>query len=266
MGGLTWVHPDTPLPAANLALKSPNGLVAAGTDLSVPRLIEAYRKGIFPWFGPGDPVLWWSPDPRMVLVPEQMHLSRSLRKRLRQIQKAQLAGDFNVIVTTDLAFDEVLAGCASRGEQDPNQTWITDSMKTVYQQWHKLGGVHSVEVWIDGKLAGGLYGVCIGRMFFGESMFTRATNASKIALAHLAAFFQRQGVGLIDCQMQTAHLASLGAQSIDRETFIEYVSQAVNLPPIDWCGGWLNHQGELDPNLPTSVVLPIKAIGYDQAS
>lgn len=266
MGGLTWVHPDKPLPLASSALKSPNGLVAVGTDLSVPRLIEAYRKGIFPWFNPGDPVLWWSPDPRMVLVPEQMHLSRSLRKKLRQIQKAQLAGDFRIIVTVDLAFDEVLEGCASRGDRDPNKTWITPEMKTVYQQWHRQGGVHSVEVWIDGVLAGGLYGVALGQMFFGESMFTRTSNASKIALAHLVAFFKQQGIGLIDCQMQTEHLASLGAQSIDRQTFIEHVTQAVNLPPVNWCQGWLNLQGELDPTLAESVVLPVQAIGYDQAS
>ncbi len=269
MGELTWVHPDTPLPPAHSARRQPNGLLAAGADLSVARLTEAYRQGIFPWFSPGDPVLWWSPDPRMVLVPEKIHLSHSLKKQLRQIKRAQQSGNYSLIVTTDLAFEQVLQGCASRGGQDQSQTWITRDMQTVYQQWHRAGGVHSLEVWVNGQLAGGIYGVCLGRMFFGESMFTRSNNASKIALAHLAIFLARQDVGLIDCQMQTDHLASLGAHTIARERFIEHVAQAVDQPAIAWPAGWLNDQGEIDPDLPDTISLPTSlptgAIGYDQS-
>jgi len=245
-GPLIWVKPDEPLPRADQALLDPPGLVAAGLDLSVPRLTEAYRKGLFPWFSDGDPVLWWSPDPRMVLVPDELHISKSLGKQLRQIARGQQSGDFSVVVTTNQAFEAVMNGCAARGEHGQD-TWITVEMKQAYQQWHAAGAVHSVETWMDGQLVGGLYGVCLGSMFFGESMFTRATNASKIALVHLVRFLQRQGVTMIDCQMQTEHLASLGARSIAREVFINHVSAATDAPPIDWHAGWIDTEGNLQP-------------------
>lgn len=243
---IQWVDPHSPLPDAHLALTDPPGLVAASMDLSVARLREAYSKGIFPWYGAGDPVLWWSPDPRTVLVCEQMHVSHSLAKRLRQIARKQQAGDLNsCVVTIDCAFDAVLDACASRGTSDPDATWITPQMKQVYKQWHALGHVHSVETWLDGQLAGGLYGVSLGRMFFGESMFTLRTDASKIALFHLVRFLQRHSVTLIDCQMRTDHLLSLGAREISRHQFIEHVSVATREPDIEWKRGWVDHEGQL---------------------
>jgi leucyl/phenylalanyl-tRNA--protein transferase len=231
-------------------------------------LLEAYRKGIFPWFNPGDPVLWWSPDPRMVLMTDSLHTSKSLGKRLRQITRAQRSGQFDVLVTTNLGFEQVLAGCASRGGQDNrgNQahgTWITEHMMQAYTQWHHAGQVHSIETWIEGKLAGGMYGVCIGQMFFGESMFTRSNNASKIAFAHLVAFLRRNGVLMIDCQMQTDHLASLGAQPIARDRFIEHVKRAVDQPAFAWPSGWLDLEGQLHPKLPWDIDLTGDRIGYD---
>jgi leucyl/phenylalanyl-tRNA--protein transferase len=262
---LPWIDPDTPLPAPELALTDPDGLLAAGQDLSVPRLIEAYRQGIFPWFNPGDPVLWWSPDPRMVLPTHAMHLSTSLRKQLRRIERAQQAGDFSVLVTTDLAFDQVIEACASRGMPTAQSTWITEPMMQVYRQWHALGAVHSVEVWAHGELAGGIYGVCLGQMFFGESMFTRSNNGSKIALAYLVNFLRRHGVQLIDCQMQTAHLASLGAQTMRRDQFLRHVRTAVNAPKFAWSPGSLNLLGEVTPTRPGRIDPDHCPIGYDRA-
>ena len=203
---IPWLEGDAPFPPVDRALRRPNGLLCAGGDLSPQRLLAAYRRGIFPWYSEGEPILWWSPDPRMVLLPEEARLSRSLLKTLRR-------GQYQVRL--DTAFAEVIRAC---GEPRPGQdgTWITPEMQQAYLRLHELGHAHSVETWIDGVLAGGLYGIALGRAFYGESMFTRVRDASKIALAHLARYLERQGFAVIDCQMKTAHLASLGAREIRR--------------------------------------------------
>jgi leucyl/phenylalanyl-tRNA--protein transferase len=207
-------------------MSEPNGLLAAGGDLSPRRLLEAYRRGIFPWFSEGDPILWWSPDPRMVLAPAELKVSRSLAKTLRNKPYE---------VRFDTAFDAVIRACAAPREGEPG-TWITAEMRAAYDRLHRLGYAHSVETWIDGELAGGLYGVAIGRMFYGESMFSRARDASKIALAHLARRLQEAGFELIDCQMRTEHLASLGAREIPRAAFQQAVGELVDYPgrPGPW--------------------------------
>jgi leucyl/phenylalanyl-tRNA---protein transferase len=202
------------------ALRQPNGLLAAGADLSLPRLISAYRQGIFPWYSEGQPVLWWSPDPRMVLEPAEIIVSRSLRKRLRK-------RDFEVRV--DTSFLQVMRACAQPRPGQPG-TWITADMLDAYGRLHAAGYAHSVETWIDGTLSGGLYGVALGGVFFGESMFTHATDASKIALAHLARQLERWNFGMVDCQMATAHLASLGAREIPRKEFMRRLAELVNYP------------------------------------
>jgi leucyl/phenylalanyl-tRNA--protein transferase len=217
---IPWLAPDQPFPPAQRALREPNGLLAAGGDLSLHRLLQAYRQGIFPWYSEGEPVLWWSPDPRMVLVPSEIAISRSLRKRLR-------SRDYEVRV--DTCFAEVMRTCAQpRDGQDG--TWITQEMLAAYTALHAAGAAHSVETWLDNELVGGLYGVALGRVFFGESMFTRATDASKVALAHLARQLDRWGFGVIDCQMSTSHLASLGAREIARKEFLRLLSDLVNYP------------------------------------
>jgi leucyl/phenylalanyl-tRNA--protein transferase len=222
---IPWLERFQPFPPLACALAEPNGLLAAGGELSAERLIDAYRQGIFPWYSEGQPLLWWSPDPRMVLTPGEFKISRSLGKRLKK-------GDFEVRV--DSTFETVMRACAApRGARAG--TWITDGMVAAYTALHRRGLAHSVETWIDGELAGGLYGVALGRMFYGESMFTRATDASKIALAHLARQLQRWGFGLIDCQMNTAHLASLGAREIPRADFVRQLKVLVNCePPALW--------------------------------
>ncbi len=248
---IPWVDATTPLPDAQMVKTPVPGLLAAGLDLSVSRLEEAYSRGIFPWFNPGEPVLWWSPDPRAVLFCDELHISHSLAKRLRQISAAQQAGDFQrAVVTVDCAFEDVMQACASRNGDNPQATWITPEMKQVYQQWHQLGRVHSVETWLDGDLVGGLYGVSLGQMFFGESMFSRRTDASKIALVHLVRHLQTKGVRMIDCQMTTSHLTSLGAREIDRADFISLVYHATQKPPLMWQRGWINPKGHLDTRLP----------------
>lgn len=217
--------PGAPFPAVGRALDDPDGLLAAGGDLSVSTLVDAYSRGIFPWFGEGDPVLWWSPDPRTVLVPSEMHLSRSLRRRLR-------AGNFRV--SLDEQFDAVMEECAAprRGEAG---TWLIPRMRAAYQRLHAAGLAHSVEVWMDGELAGGLYGVAIGRMFCGESMFSRRPDGSKIAMAWLAAQMCRWRLPLIDCQLATPHLESLGARSLPRRAFVQIVARLVGAPgPRRW--------------------------------
>jgi leucyl/phenylalanyl-tRNA--protein transferase len=217
---IPWLEGDEPFPPVGRALGEPNGLLAAGADLSVPRLLDAYRRGIFPWYSEGQPVLWWSPHPRMVLVPSEMKVSRSLRKRLRR-------RDWTVC--TDMAFGEVVAACAEPRAHQPG-TWITDEMAAAYAALHHAGHAHCVEVRMGERLAGGLYGVAIGKMFYGESMFSREPDASKIALAHLARQLERWEFGLIDCQMSTPHLASLGAREIPRADFLRAVSELVNYP------------------------------------
>lgn len=223
---IPFLEPDEPFPPVELALRDPNGLLAAGADLSPGRLIDAYARGIFPWFGDDDPLLWWSPDPRMVLAAADLRVSRSLRRVIR-------SGRFHV--TMDSAFAEVMAGCAEpRPAQDG--TWITAEMTDAYARLAALGFAHSVEAWIDGTLAGGLYGVAIGRMFFGESMFSRVTDASKVALVRLVRQLERWGVPMIDCQMSTPHLASLGARDIARADFVRAVGRLVRQPavPAPW--------------------------------
>ena len=301
---IPWLSDNDPFPPVEHALRSPDGLLAAGGKLSPLRLLEAYRHGIFPWFNPGEPVLWWSPDPRMVLIPEEFRVSRSLARVLRNAAYE---------VRTDTAFERVMRGCAAPRAQNrtgQHGTWIHENMIAAYCELHRLGYAHSVEVWMpknsfrlqtegesrqqqayemegacitptfpqrgkeqssplragegwgrgvfdstisaqksrrsnteDLELAGGLYGVCIGRMFYAESMFSKADNASKIALAHLARQFERwrlgsptpSGTGMIDCQMKTSHLASLGARQIPRGEFIAQLQELIHCAPIsDW--------------------------------
>lgn len=224
---IPWIDANEPFPPVHSALTDPDGLLAAGGELTVERLIDAYRHGIFPWYSDGQPVLWWSPDPRMVLEPAAFTVSHSLRKRLKR-------RDYEVRV--DTAFVTVMRECAAPRAAESG-TWITDEMAAAYAELHRAGHAHSVETWIDGRLAGGLYGVAIGRAFFGESMFTRATDASKIALAHLARQLVRWEFGLIDCQMATPHLASLGAHEVSRKDFICALSELVNYPARE--GSWL---------------------------
>lgn len=288
---IPWLNDSDPFPPVEQALLSPDGLLAAGGNLSPNRLLEAYRHGIFPWFSPGEPVLWWSPDPRTVLIPGEFRVSRSLAKVLRSRAYE---------IRTDTAFEPVMRGCAAPRAQNrtgQHGTWIHENMIAAYCELHRMGYAHSVEVWMpkksfrlqtesktgqqqatgsamsagcpaarpssckspvespaaqpenqrstteDLELAGGLYGVCIGQMFYAESMFSKADNASKIALAHLARQFERwrlgsstpPGTGMIDCQMKTSHLASLGARQIPRGEFIAQLQELIHCAPIsDW--------------------------------
>jgi len=267
---IAWVEPDAPLPDVSRGL--PGGLIAAGLDLSAARLHEAYRKGIFPWYGPGDPVLWWSPDPRMLLRCEDFHLSRSLAKRLRQFDREAAPGAAArgfLRVTLNRAFPEVIAHCARRGAprlgmgaaragqpwtpggpaEGRDGTWITPDIIRVYTDWHRQGYVHSVETWIGDRLAGGLYGVSLGRCFFGESMFSLAADASKVALACLVSRLRTQGVPWIDCQQETPHLASLGARPVPRSRFLALLAAGRDAPPPAWGPGRLRADGRLEPDL-----------------
>ncbi len=220
-----WLRPDEPFPPVTAALAEPNGLLAAGGELSAARLIDAYRHGIFPWFSPGQPILWWSPDPRMVLIPSELKVSRSLSKALR---------NRGYEVRADTGFRAVMQACAGpRPQQDG--TWIDAGMIAAYGALHERGLAHSVETWIDGKLAGGLYGVALGRVFYGESMFTHAPDASKIALVHLVRQLARWDFGMIDCQMHTGHLASLGAREIPRAAFMRKLQELVNCADATGC-------------------------------
>lgn len=224
---IPWLVDSAPFPPAEEALAEPNGLLCAGADLSPARILDAYRAGIFPWFSADQPILWWSPDPRMVLFPAEFKCSRSLRKTLK-------GGSYEVRLDTDFA--AVIDGCAQTGRPGQPGTWITPGMRRAYLQLHELGWAHSVETWTDGVLTGGLYGLAIGRMFYGESMFSRQTDASKIALAHLARFLERRDFGMVDCQMRTAHLASLGAREIPRQEFIVRLRELCKAPemPAPW--------------------------------
>jgi len=208
------------------ALRRPNGLLAAGGDLSPQRLLHAYRLGIFPWFSEGEPILWWSPDPRMVLFPNELTVSRSLRKALRK-------GVFQV--RADTAFEQVMEGCRQPRPGQPG-TWITEEMTQAYCRLHALGAAHSVETWRDGQLVGGLYGIALGHMFYGESMFSRESDASKAALVGLVGQLDSWGFGMIDCQMRTPLLASFAAREIPRSEFTRRMSELVNYPDIP--GPW----------------------------
>ncbi len=225
---IPWLEKEAPFPPVQHALKEPNGLLAAGGDLSPKRLLEGYRRGIFPWFSEGDPILWWSPDPRMVLFPAELKISRSLGKTLR---------NRSYEVRFDSAFSEVIASCAAPRKGAPG-TWISDTMIRAYLELHRLGHAHSAETWIGGELAGGLYGVAVGGVFFGESMYSRERDASKIALAGLVARVKAEGFGLIDCQMHTRHLETLGAREIPRARFSRLLEELIHYPrsPGTWSG------------------------------
>lgn len=207
-----WIDPDSPeidFPDVETAMHEPDGLLAIGGDLSEDRLLNAYRHGIFPWYGPGQPILWWAPDPRLVLPPEKLHVSHSLAKTIRKKK---------FTVTLDKDFPGTISACAAPRDAQAG-TWITPDMTAAYTDLHRAGYAHSVECWHDGELAGGLYGVALGRIFFGESMFARVTDASKIALVTLSRQLQRWDFSMIDCQVHTAHLESLGATTISRMAF-----------------------------------------------
>ncbi len=224
---IPWLPREPLFPPVDAALKDPHGLLAAGGDLSPERLVAAYRRGIFPWYSRGEPILWWSPDPRMVLLPAELRISKSFARVLRNRPYE---------VRLDTAFAQVMAACASAPRHGQNGTWITAEMQAAYRRLFELGYAHSVETWVDGELAGGLYGVALGRAFYGESMFSRRPDASKIALAHLCVHLQRRGFGIIDCQMETAHLRSLGARPIPRRDFIARLERFAREgdPPGHW--------------------------------
>jgi len=230
---LTWIDDDDPLPPTHSAMgldSDAPGLLAVGGNLSPERLEDAYRHGVFPWFSLGQPVLWWSPDPRMVLPVAQFKVSKSLGKTLRRFVRST---GFELRI--DSAFRQVIEACAHTPRDGQAGTWIVPQMVAAYSEWHRRGRVHSVETWVDGQLVGGLYCVVIGRMVFGESMFAWATDASKVALAALVCFCRVHGVTLIDCQQNTGHLASLGAHEIGRGAFENHLSRTLGESEIsDW--------------------------------
>ena len=226
-----WLRSGSPFPSIDAALDDPNGLLAAGGDLAPERLLAAYRHGIFPWYNEATPILWWSPDPRMVLFVKDFRLARSLRRVVRQ-------GRFEI--RADTAFREVMEGCAEP-RQGQSGTWITPAVIDAYVALHRRGHAHSLEAWRDGALAGGLYGVTIGKMFFGESMFARETDASKVTLVKLVAMLGWMGMPLIDCQQETEHLARFGARPIARRMFADWLSRLVHSPEpaVSWTAGLL---------------------------
>ncbi|MBC7415933.1 MAG: leucyl/phenylalanyl-tRNA--protein transferase [Herminiimonas sp.] len=230
---IPWLNADSPFPAVESALTEADGaagLLAAGADLSPQRLLLAYRNGIFPWYSDDQPILWWSTDPRMVLATDALVISASLRKTLKKIDRSMHTGG-TWQIRFDSAFEAVMRACAEP-RHGAAGTWITDEIVAGYTGLHMQGHAHSAELWQDGLLVGGAYGVCIGKMFYGESMFARVTDASKIALAYLVHFLRRQGVAMIDCQQQTSHLASLGAAPVSRAEFLARMRAAVAQPEI----------------------------------
>lgn len=239
---LHWLDPRDPnqnFPPPHLAMRDPNGLLAIGGDLSTSRMLRAYSQGIFPWYNPDEPILWWCPDPRAVLRPDDLKVSRSLRKSIARKDYA---------VTFDRVFSDVLNACAGARAKSRG-TWLGPDMQEAYCELHEQGHSHSVEVWREGTLIGGLYGISVGRVFFGESMFSHANDASKIALYYLCEQLKAWSYDLIDCQISSEHLTSLGAEEISRITFLQRLSQAVHLSGKD--GRW---QFELDvPQSPTHM-------------
>ena len=239
---IAWLDPRHPewFPDVKSALQEPNGLLAAGGDLSPQRLINAYRLGIFPWYSEGQPILWWSPDPRLVLFPRELHVSRSLVRTIRQAQFS---------ITLDTAFEQVIRQC-SQPRKNQDGTWITEEMIYAYCQLHTLGWAHSVECWQNQKLVGGLYGVAIGKVFFGESMFSTVPNSSKVAFVHLLHQLIKKGYRMIDCQVETSHLEKFGAKPISRIDFIQKLAEygEMNNEPHKW---------ELD----TKVVQHVESVG-----
>ncbi len=206
------------------------GLLAVGGSINTKRIEEAYSRGIFPWFSPGQPVLWWSPDPRMVMHVAEFKLARSLRKTIKRFIM-----DPRCEIRVDSAFEHVIEACAHTPRDGQAGTWIVPEMVDAYTRWHQQGAAHSVETWVDGQLVGGLYGINLGKMFFGESMFAHQTDASKIALTALVALCRAHGIQMIDCQQNTRHLASLGAREITRAAFESHLAQAVTqTPPAEW--------------------------------
>jgi leucyl/phenylalanyl-tRNA--protein transferase len=228
---IPWLETNSPFPDVSEALTmDAPGLLAAGADLSPQRLLLAYQHGIFPWFSEGQPILWWSTDPRMVLETERFKVSDSLGKTLRRVERSRVGGG-RWDVRFDSAFEDVMRACAAPRKDGPG-TWISDDIIAGYTGLHRMGYAHSSEVWLDGELVGGAYGVCIGRMFYGESMFARVSDASKVALAYLVSFLRSHGVRLVDCQQETSHLASLGAAPIPRARFLEHLRAAIREPGI----------------------------------
>lgn len=217
-GRVACIDDDCDFPLLNQALSEPNGLIAIGGDLSLPRLLNAYQHGIFPWFSEGEPILWWSPNPRMVLFPDELKISNSLKKTLKN-------KPFEVRFNT--AFRQVISACSHTLRADQPGTWITQDIIEAYCTLHNAGYAISAECWQDNTLVGGCYGVKIGKMFYGESMFRLVTDASKVAFVHLVQKLKSEGVGLIDCQMKTAHLARFGAKEISRDDFIDNLSSLI---------------------------------------
>ncbi|MGV3653384.1 MAG: leucyl/phenylalanyl-tRNA--protein transferase [Noviherbaspirillum sp.] len=230
---IPWLDGQSPFPDVSEALTEADGapgLLAAGGDLSPQRLLQAYRHGVFPWYSEGQPILWWSTDPRMVLFTEKFKVSASLEKTLRKVERS-MRSDGRWQIRFDTAFEQVMRACAAP-RRDGSGTWISEDIVRGYCGLHRMGYAHSAECWRDDELVGGAYGVCIGRMFYGESMFARVSDASKIALAYLVHFLRTNGVTMIDCQQETAHLASLGASPIGRDRFLQRLKQAIAQPPI----------------------------------
>lgn len=225
---IPWIGPNEPFPSVEHALSDPNGLLAASRSLHAAQLADAYRHGIFPWYSDNEPVLWWSPDPRLVVKPPAFKLGRSLRRRLREV-----LAESSVEIVIDRSFAAVMRECAAPRAQQ-HGTWITPQVLRAYGELHERGLAHSVETWNGDELVGGLYGVSLGRMFYGESMFARRTDASKVALATLVRLMQIEQVPLIDCQQETAHLKSLGAQTMARSEFCTHVEAATQRAAIDW--------------------------------
>lgn len=223
-------------PPAHFA--TPEGLLAVGGDLSQKRLLSAYRKGIFPWYADNEPILWWSPDPRLVLYPHELHVSRTLDRVLRKN---------TFTVTMDSAFEDVITACAKTRTQNEEGTWIVDDMQAAYCRLYEAGYAHSVESWLDGHLVGGLYGVSLGRCFFGESMFSNVSNASSVALVALARYLMTLSFDLIDCQVTTAHLMRFGAREIPRSQFLKELRKALTCPTLK--GQWSHKfQNGKDPS------------------
>jgi leucyl/phenylalanyl-tRNA--protein transferase len=228
---IPWLETNTPFPDVSEALTiDAPGLLAAGADLSPQRLLLAYQNGIFPWFSEGQPILWWSTDPRMVLYTERFKVSDSLKKTLRRVERSRVEGG-RWDVRFDSNFEAVMRACAEPRKDGPG-TWISEDIIAGYTGLYNMGFAHSSEVWLDGELVGGAYGVCIGRMFYGESMFARVSDASKVALAYLVAFLRGHGVEMVDCQQETSHLASLGAAPISRARFLAHLRHAIREPAI----------------------------------
>lgn len=246
---IPWLEGDSAFPDVESALREPNGLLAAGGDLEPSRLLAAYRKGIFPWFSPGDPILWWSPDPRMVLSPRDIRVTRSMSKTLRN--KAYE-------VRFDSRFDLVIAACAEP-RKNHQGTWITAGMQHAYSTLHKLGLAHSVEIWMNDHIAGGLYGVAVGNVFFGESMFSWQRDASKIALIALARHAVTAGIAMIDCQMHTDHLESMGARAVSRVEFCSRLNELVDYPRTSGSWAYASYR-----NAPTDRQSPVNAAADDQ--